>query len=167
MKYALVLAAVAAALPGRAPAAPIDTLDRFAGTWQSEGTFVNTPYSKPGTSTATTTCAWSGDHLFMICQQIVTMGGKRDDDLGIYSYDETASAYRFYGVHPGQATSTTISVNGNTITYPFTFTDNGKNVTIHTLNVWKNSNLYTWRTEFSTDGGKTWTLMASGTSQKQ
>jgi hypothetical protein len=165
MRRALLLGALIAAVPLAAQAAPIDELERFAGTWHSQGTFVDTPYSNAGTATATTTCAWSTDRLFMICQQAVNMGGKADDDLGIYSYDESAG-YRFFNVRPARISSTIITVSGETITYPFTFTDKGQNVTIRTLNVWKNPSFYTWRTEYTTDGGKNWKLMASGTSQK-
>jgi hypothetical protein len=161
MRYAVLCLALALFAAG-----PIDQLDRFSGTWHGQGTFVETPYSTAGTSSATTTCAWSGDHLFMVCQQAVTMNGKRDDNLAVYSYDDAAGAYRFFNIRPGRITSTPITVDGNTITYPFSFTDKGKNVTIRTLNVWKNANLYTWRTEYTIDGGAMWTLMASGTSQR-
>jgi hypothetical protein len=147
-------------------AGPIDQLDRFSGTWHSQGTFVETPYSPAGTSSATTICAWSADHLFMICQQSATMAGKRDDDVAIYSYDDAAAAYRFFNIRPGRITTLTITVDGNTVTYPSTFTDKGKTVTIRTLNVWKTHDLYTWRTEYTTNGGATWTQMASGTSQR-
>lgn len=147
-------------------AGPVDQLDRFTGTWVSQGTFVETPYSTAGNSSATTVCSWSPDHLFMICPQSATMAGKRDDDVAIYSYDDAVGAYRFFNVRPGRISSTTITIAGNTITYPFTFTDKGKNVTIRTLNLWKTADLYTWRTEYTTNGGTTWTLMASGTSRK-
>jgi hypothetical protein len=167
-RTALVLAAAGlVATPVRGPAAPLDELDRFAGTWQSQGTFVNGPYSKPSTSTAKTTCAWSTGHTFMICQQSVSTDGKTTDDLGIYTYDRAASAYRFYNIQTARTTSSTITVAGNTITYPFSFTDNGKNVTIRTLNIWDSPSLYRWRTEYSTDGGTSWRLMASGSSQRQ
>jgi hypothetical protein len=158
---------VAGALPLRAAAAPADELDRFAGVWQSQGTFLDTPYSKAGTSSALTTCNWSRDRLFMICQQAVTMNGKTEGDLGIYTYDDASAAYNFYNVRTSRITSTAITVDGNTITYPLSFNDKGKNVMIRTVNVWKNSAVYTWRTEFSTDGGANWTLMSSGASQKQ
>ncbi|MGB8910036.1 MAG: DUF1579 family protein [Candidatus Cybelea sp.] len=167
-RSALVLSAAGlVALPIRGAAAPLDELDRFAGTWQSSGTFVDGPYSKAGTTTATTTCAWSTGRAFMICQQSVSMDGKMTYGLGVYTYDETASAYRFYNVQTGQTTSSTITVAGNTITYPFSFTDNGKNVAIRTLNVWDSPSVYRWRSEYSTDGGMNWKLMGSGSSQRQ
>lgn len=163
--WRVALAAMAAA-PCVAGAAPLDELNRFTGTWQSQGTFVDSPYQRAGTATATTTCAWSIDGRFMICQQSVNLNGVHDSDLGIYTYDPAASAYRFYNVHAARSTSATITVDGDTIAYPYTFNDNGKNVTIRTLNVWKNPSMYTWRTEYSTDGGATWGLMGSGVSQK-
>lgn len=161
MRYAVAILALVLVGVG-----PVDQLDRFSGTWHNQGTFVETPYSTAGTSSATTICSWSADHLFMICPQSVMMAGKRDDDVAIYSYDEAAGAYRFFNIRPGRIASATITVSGNTVTVPFTFTDKGKNVTIRTLNVWKTADLYTWRTEYTTNGGATWTLMASGTSQK-
>lgn len=164
---AVTVAATAAALaPLYSNAAPIDELNRFAGTWHSQGTFVENPYQKAGSATATTTCAWSIDHNFMICQQSVTMNGTPDSDLGIYSYDPVGNVYHFYNVRASRTTSSTILVDGNTITYPFSFNDNGKNVTIRTLNVWQSADAYTWRTEYSTDGGTTWALMASGKSER-
>jgi hypothetical protein len=162
----LALVLTAATGPAVAGAAPLDELNRFAGTWQSQGTFVDTPYQKAGNATATTTCAWSIDGEFMICQQSANLNGTHDSALGIYSYDSTAQAYRFDNVHTARSTSTTVTVDGDTVTYPFTFSDNGKSVTIRTLNVWKSPTMYTWRTEYSTDGGATWSLMGSGVSQK-
>ena len=167
--HTVALAAAAAwaiGIPAGASAAPLDELNRFAGTWQSQGSFVDTPYSKAGDASATTTCEWSIDRSFMICQQRVIMNGKPDDDIAIYTYDQAAQAYHFYNVRPTQSTSITITIAGDTITYPFSFTDQGKTVMVRTLNLWKNPSLYTWRTEYSLDGGATWKLMASGTSRK-
>lgn len=150
-----------------AGAAPLDELDRFSGTWQSRGTFVSTPYSKAHSATGTTTCAWSNDRSFMICQQRVSDNGDVETDVAIYTYDDAAKVYRFSNIQRQHTTSMTITVAGNTITYPLAFVDNGKNVSIRTLNVWDNPKLYHWRTEYSLDGGTTWSLMASGTAQRQ
>jgi hypothetical protein len=160
----LFAAAAASGLP--AAAAPGDALDRFAGTWQSTGTFVDSPFQKAGSVSGTTTCAWSADRVFMICQQDATMNGVRDPDIGIYTYDSAAKAYRFYAIRPGRTNAINITVDANTITYPVTFTDAGKNVTIRTLNVWDNASSYRWRTEYSNDDGKTWRLIGSGISNR-
>ncbi len=153
--------------PMPAGAAPLDELDRFAGTWQSQGTFVDSPYSKAHSANATTTCAWSNGRTFMICQQRVSTDGAVETGVAVYAYDDASKSYRFTNVQVQRTTSMTIGVAGNTITYPVSFTDKGKSVTIRTLNVWDNPRLYHWRTEYSLDGGATWSLMASGSSQRQ
>lgn len=164
--FPMLAAVCALAAPILCAAAPTDELGRFAGTWQSKGLFVQTAYSDAGTATATTVCAWSNSRTFMICQQSVTIGGKLNHAVAIYTYDDASNSYHFYNVQTSRTTSSTIVVAGNKITYPFTFSDKGKDVTIRTVNVWANPNLYNWRTEYSTDGGATWTLMASGSSKK-
>jgi hypothetical protein len=172
MKYfarlaALVLTGAAIMLPLAAAAAGLDQLDRFAGTWTSPGVLVDTPYSKAASVTATTTCAWSSEHLFMICRQSVSNGAKIDHDLAIYTFDAAANAFHFFNVRSSQVSSVPIEVRGDTITYTDSFADGSKRVTIRTLNVWETPNLYRWRTEYSNDAGATWTLMGSGTSQRQ
>jgi hypothetical protein len=147
-------------------AGPIDQLDRFAGTWQTQGTFLDTPYSKAGSASGLARCAWSSDRLFMICQQTVTLNGKTDHDVTIYAYDDAAQQYTFHNVHAANATTATITIDGDTVTYPFSYKDGDTTVSIRTLNIWKNPYAYAWRTEYSTDGGTTWTPMASGTSTK-
>jgi hypothetical protein len=102
----------------------------------------------------------------MICQQSNVLGGKPDHNVAIYTYDEGPQVYRFYNVHAGNSASGTIAIVGDTVTYPFSFNDGGKTVDILTTNVWKSPTEYAWRTEYSIDGKKTWTLMASGTSTK-
>ena len=161
-----VIAAAAALLFATVAAGPIDQLDRFAGTWQTQGTFVETPYSTAGTASGTATCAWSTDHQYMICQQNNVLAGKQDDDVAIYSYDDAAQAYKFYSVRPSRSTTATIAIDKDTVTYPFSFTNNGETVSIRTLNTFTSPDFYNWRSEFSIDLGKTWTLMASGTSQR-
>jgi hypothetical protein len=147
-------------------ATPTDELNRLAGTWQSQGTFVETPYSSAGPASGTAVCAWSNDRVFMICQQSATLAGKRDDNVAIYSYDDSAAVYRFYNVHSDHMTSSAITVDAHTITYPFSFSNGGQSVNIRTINEWTTPNSYNWRTEYSIDAGSTWMPMASGTSQR-
>jgi hypothetical protein len=150
---------------GAAPRpAALDALDRLVGTWQSSGTFVNSAYSNPRTVTATTTCAWSNDRVFLICQQSALADGKAVEAVAIYTYDDAKQKYHFYTVQPGRADSTQLAVSPTTIEYDDSFTDGSKKVLTRTLNVWETPRRYTWRAEYSLDGGITWTLMGSGLS---
>lgn len=147
-------------------AAGVDELGRFLGTWTSPGTLLDTPYSKAGSASATTTCAWSSDRVFMICQQITMLNGKSGNALSIYTYDAAKSQYHFFNLGPDGGDGSIITVTGSTVAYTNSFTDKGKEVTIRTLNIWSRPDFYRWRTEYTTDSGKTWNLMASGTSER-
>ncbi|MGA8534500.1 MAG: DUF1579 family protein [Candidatus Tumulicola sp.] len=160
---AIWLAAGAATPP---PAGGLAELNRLVGTWQSSGTFVDSAYGKAGSANATTTCAWSGDGLFLICQQRVVMNGKPDDGVAIYSYDASTQKYHFYNVGVARANGTEIAVSRNTITYSDSFVDAGKHASTRTLNVWDSPQRYHWRTEYSLDGGAHWNLIGSGTSTR-
>jgi len=164
----LTLVAAAASAAKVSAAGPIDSLDRLAGTWKSHETFVDSPYGKAGTADATTTCVWSNGRTFLICQQSVTMSGTTNEDIALYTYDPDAKVYRFFNVRPSNVTALTITIEGDTITYPVTIKDSaGQDVAIRTVNVFENAALYRTRVEYSNDAGKTWTPMASGTSQRQ
>ncbi|MBV8117617.1 MAG: hypothetical protein JOY69_11280 [Candidatus Eremiobacteraeota bacterium] len=141
-------------------------LDRLVGTWQGSGAFVDSAYSKAGSAQAMTTCAWSTDRLFLICQQSVSLSGKSDDDVAIYTYDSAAAKYHFYNVGVARFGNTDIRVRGNTIEYDGSFTDGAKHVLTRTLNVWESPQRYSWRAEYSVDGGAHWTLMGSGASTR-
>jgi hypothetical protein len=137
-------------------------LDRLIGTWQSTGTFVDSAYSKAGPASAKTTCAWSGDGFFLICQQDVVMSGTPEHNVAIYTYDAAAQKYHFYNVGISRANSTDITVSDTAITYSQGFTDGAKHVLTRTLNVWDSPASYSWRAEYSFDGGAHWTLIGSG-----
>lgn len=167
---AAVLAGVAVARADPSPAPPLarplalDQLNRLVGTWQSNGTFVDSAYSKAGSATATTRCAWSDDRLFLLCQQHVVLDGKPADDVAIYTYDDAAQAYHFYNVGTAHENSTQIDVSASGITYNGEFTDGDKHVLTRTSNVWESARAYSWRAEYSLDAGATWLLMGSGRS---
>ncbi len=157
-------AGVAKAADSVARPGALDLLDKLAGTWQSSGTFVDSAYSKAGTATGTTTCAWSRDRYFLLCQQTVLMNGKPDHGVAIYTYDDATSAYKFYNVGINRMGSTGMSVDAKSITYDGSFDDAAKHVLTRTTNVWESPRAYAWRAEYSLDAGKTWVLMGAGKS---
>jgi hypothetical protein len=149
-----------------ADAAALSQLDRLVGTWDSPGSFVHSAYSEPFTARATTRCSWSEDRVFLMCRQSVTTGKGDQHDVAIYTYDPASKQYRFYTVSRSAANGSTIVVTPTEISYPSTFTDGNKTVMQRTVNDWQSPSRYTWRSEYSLDGGKTWVLMGSGIATK-
>lgn len=161
---AIVAGGAARAADADARPAALDQLDKLAGTWQSTGTFVDSAYSKAGSASATTTCAWSIDRYFLLCQQTVVMNSIPSHDVAIYTYSETSHAYKFYNVRADGSGGTELAVDAKSITYNGSFDDGSKHVLTRTTNVWESPKAYAWRAEYSIDGGTTWTLMGSGRS---
>lgn len=155
-------AAAADAEPSPSDAAALAQLDRLVGTWDSPGSFVHTAYSEPFAARARTTCSWSEDRVFLMCRQSVTTDKADQHDVAIYTYDPASKNYRFYTVSRTAANGATIVVTPTEISYPARFTDAGKTVMQRTVNAWQSPVRYTWRSEYSLDGGKTWVLMGSG-----
>lgn len=162
----IVAPAALADAPATSDTAALAQLDRLVGTWDSPGSFVHTAYSEPLTARSRTTCSWSEDRVFLVCRQSVTTDKGQQHDVAIYTYDPASKHYRFYTVSRTAANGSTIVVTPTEISYPGTFTDGTKTVTQRTLNDWQSPERYTWRSEYSLDGGKTWVLMGSGIATK-
>ena len=149
-----------------------DALNRWVGgKWVSSGTFVASTYSQASKATAVTTCAWSPDHIFVVCDQDINFGGTPMRDLSIYAFASKTNKFYFYGVSLGQekprSTSLGISDNGNRWVYSSTDDIKGKSVEFRTVNQFHGKDTVEWRSEFSTDGGKTWTKTGEGKETRQ
>lgn len=162
---ALLLVATIGAAPSTTPDGLLQ-LDRFAGNWTGNGTFVTSDYSQAGTASAKTECNWSQDRTFMICQQQAVLNGKPEDDVSVYTYDASSSKYHFYNIGVSRANGTELGVTPDTVIYTNTFSDRGRSVQSRTLNVWDRPGHYRWRTEYSLDAGAHWILMGSGDSTR-
>src|SRR5664279_5582144 len=86
------------------------------GTWPLEGKMLDSDYSKAMTVTGVSNCAWSPDHVFVVCDQAIIAEGKPSRDLSVYAFDPESSTYHFYGLSPsGERPRTgevTISADG-------------------------------------------------------
>ncbi len=147
--------------------ASADALNRWVGgKWMSSGQFVDSAYSKANTASATTKCAWSPDHVFVICDQDIVFGGQSMHDLSIYTFAPKTGKYYFYGISVGEekprATALEVVDNGNRWVYSGTNDIQGKSVQFRTTNQFHGNDSVEWWTEFSTDDGKTWTKTGSG-----
>jgi hypothetical protein len=147
--------------------ASADALNRWVGgKWVSSGQFADSAYSKASTASATTKCAWSPDHIFVICDQDIVFGGQPMHDLSIYTFAPKTSKYYFYGVSLGEekprTTALEVGDKGNRWVYSSTNDIQGKSVQFRTTNQFHGNDSVEWWSEFSTDDGKTWTKTGSG-----
>src|SRR5579862_5974753 len=96
--------------------ASADVLNRWVGgKWVSSGKFVDSAYSSANTASATTKCAWSPDHVFVICDQDINFGGQPMRDLSVYTFAPKTGKFYFYGISLGEekARSTAIDISDN------------------------------------------------------
>lgn len=115
---------------------------------------------------AVSNCAWSPDHVFVVCDQEVNADGKHTRYLSVYGFDPATSKYFFHGISLGDekphSTALEISADGNHWVYSAT-EDASKDATQYrTINQFHGPDLVEWQTESSNDGGKTWTKTAGG-----
>ena len=149
-----------------------DTLGRWVGgKWSGEGSMVNTEFSKAMTVSGVTTCAWSPDHIFVICDQAVKANDKPGRQLSLYGYDPDAGKFHFYGLSPSEATARTpqleVSRDGNRWEYLNTEDIKGKAVRFRTVNIFHDADHVEWWSDYSADGGQHWTKMGQGTESRQ
>jgi len=149
-----------------------EVLNRWVGgKWVGNGQFVDSAFSKANTASATTRCVWSPDHVFVICDQDINFGGTPMRELSIYTFTPKNGKFYFYGVSLGEETprhtDLDIKDNGDRWLYTSTNDIQGKSVEFRTTNHFLNNDTVEWWTEFSTDGGKTWTKTGGGKEVRQ
>ena len=145
----------------------LDALAPFRGEWEGSGETYATPYSARGTSRAHTSCEWTRNHGFLLCDQMVHQNERTSNDLSIYTYDDSRHAYEFFGISRGAARARTpeLTIAGRTWTYASEFDDHGAHVRIRTVNDVQDT-VIAYRTEYTTDGGAHWVLMGKGASHR-
>src|SRR5258708_2747451 len=142
---------------------PVEKLGAFIGKWEGTGEMVNSPFSKGGKNSGETNCAWSPNHGYLVCDQIVHLPEGTQNDLSLYTYNESDKSYAFFGHSRNDRNVRTpkLTIEGNIWTYFVEFDDGPKHMRIRTVNEFKSASLVTWRSEFSEDGTN-WTAMGSG-----
>ncbi len=156
------------ALASSLQAAGIDALGAFLGMWEGKGTSKDSAYSKAGTNSAQTNCNWSPNHGFLVCDQIVHLPeGTTQNDLSIYTYNETDRSYAFFGLSRNNSRVRTpkLTIEDKRWTYSGEFEDNGKKIRFRTVNDFTSATTVTYRAEYSEDGTK-WSLMSEGTNTR-
>jgi hypothetical protein len=163
----LLLAACSLALFAADATPNAEVLNRWVGgKWVGNGQFVDSDFSQANKASSVTKCEWSPDHIFVICDQDVVFGGTPMRELSIYSFAPKAGKYYFYGVSLGEEkprnTALDISEDGNRWLYTSSNAIKGKMVEFRTTNQFHGNDNVEWWSEFSADGGKTWTKTGEG-----
>ena len=149
-----------------------DVLGRWVGgTWPLEGKMLDSDYSKAMTVTGVSNCAWSPDHIFVVCDQSIMEEGKPSRELSVYVFDPESATFHFYGLSRtgGQphTSDLTISADGNHWEYSGKNEIKGKTVQFRTINEFRNPDHIDWWSEYSTDGGVTWVKMGGGSENRK
>lgn len=149
----------------QAGASGLDKVGAFLGEWKSKGEMRDTTFSKAGSNSATTTCAWSLNHGYLTCDQLVQTPDGPENDFSVYTYNEKDHTYLFFGLSRGDGDARTpkLTIEGNLWTYLGGFDrKDGKHISFRTTNTFTSPTNVTWRSEFSDDGAH-WTIMGEGT----
>jgi hypothetical protein len=149
-----------------------DVLGRWVGgKWTGDGKLVDSDYSKAMAVGGVTNCAWSPDHIFVICDQNNTIDGKPERDLSVYAFDPEKGTYRMFGMSPGggrpRVTELSISSDHNRWEYLGKAEISGKQVEFRTVNVFRDNDHVDWWSEYSTDDGAHWVRMGEGKESRQ
>jgi Protein of unknown function (DUF1579) len=143
---------------------PANKLGVFVGKWQTEGQFTGSD-SKIRT---TLECRWSPQGTYLVCEQLIHMGGEDHRQLTIYSYNAAESNYAYTTLaDPGaRPSSGRVEIKGNIWTYASSFENNGKVTHIRTTNEFTDPRTEVFKVESSNDGGATWSTMLQGSAHK-
>jgi len=142
---------------------PTKKLGAFVGKWETEGAFTN----GPKTST-TLECRWSPQGSYLVCDQLVNMGGEHRQ-FTVYSYDSKTGKYSYVTLSDPGAKPTTggITIKGNLWTYDdSSFTTNGKTTLIRTTNEFTDAKTEVFKVATSEDNGANWKTMLEGKARK-
>src|SRR6478736_3973084 len=131
---------------------PTKKLGAFVGKWETEGAFTS------GQKTHTTLeCRWSPQGSYLVCDQLVNMGGEHRQ-FTVYSFDSKTGKYSYVTLSdPGAKPSTGgITIKGNLWTYDdSSFESNGKKTLVRTTNEFTDAKTEVFKVATSEDDGAT------------
>ena len=141
----------------------------YDGQWASTSHMYDTAFSKAQDISSKLTCSWTPDHEFLICDQVIRMGGATHSQLTVYSHDHEGHRYVYSTFNaPGSRPNfSTLEVAARQFIYSGSAEQNGKKTLFRTTNTFSSSgDRYDFLAEFSTDDGAHWTKMLDGTATR-
>jgi hypothetical protein len=133
----------------------------FVGTWKSQS---NDNEAAKNSNGAVTTCRWSVNGNYLVCDQMITNGDKKSNNLALYSYDHAKDQYSIalVGIPGADPYSIPISYKGDVLIYSGEYKNKkGEKVYDRTLNTFFTSKYYTYTVQSSKDGTN-WTTLKEG-----
>jgi len=139
----------------------LDRIAAYAGSWQTSMHQLDTPYSKAGDESHLLRNDCWRSAGFYACDQIVDGISQA---LLVFLYDAKTGNYSSYPIPAGGAPQVQpgrLDIAGDTWTFPWDVTAQGKTTHFRVVNVWRSPDSIEFRQEYSADGIH-WTLMAEG-----
>ena len=139
------------------------------GSWPLEGKMLDTEHSKAATLTGSSSCAWSPEHVFVVCDEIVYVNGNPERNLGVYSFDKANDIYHYVELTP-QGTRPIVNdlvISDDGKRWEYRGTSSAKGVRYRTVNLHQDADHIEWWSEYSTDEGQHWTRMGGGTETRK
>lgn len=146
------------------PPKGIDVIWGYVGVWKIETEQFDTAHSKAGHEKATLRNACWKDGAYLACNQYVDGESKI---LIVFTYDAKHDVYTSYQIPAdgGESRSGKLTVTGNTWTFPWQTTEDGKTTYFRVLNVFVAPDRIEYRQEYSTDQIH-WTVTEKGIETK-
>ena len=163
---ACALVASSAVLGSSRTAEPLAKLDIWQGSWKNVIRTMETPYSHASSVRSHSTCSWTPDHGYMLCEYARDSGDPKQlieaDHLSIFTYDDNAKSYKHLGVSKEYKTLEEMaSIDGNLWHYRYQLPiGGGKMLDLRDSYEFVNTNQRITRIEVSSDAGRHWVLMS-------
>lgn len=163
---AYTLVSSSAVLGSARTAEPLARLAVWQGSWKEMVRTMETPYSHAASVPSHSTCSWTPDHGYMLCEYARDKGDSKQliaaDHLSIFTYDDSAKSYKHLGVSKEYKTLEEMaSIDGNVWHYRYQLpVGDGKMLDLRDSYEFVNANRRITRIEVSSDGGKHWVLMS-------
>lgn len=141
---------------------PAKKLGAYVGKWETEGTFAGGP--KISTSLE---CRWSPQGVYLVCDQLVRMGGADHHQFTVYSYsNKDGYSYTTLNDPGAKPSSGGIVIEGNLWTYDSSFEANGKKTMIRTTNEFTDAKTEIFKVVTSDDNGAHWKPVLEGKARR-
>lgn len=133
---------------------------------EGNGPYDGNPYSHAASVPSHSTCSWTPDHGYMLCEYLRDRGDPKQliaaDHLSIFTYDDNAKSYKHLGVSKDYKTLEEMaSIDGNVWHYRYQLpVGSGKVLDLRDTYVFVNANKRITRIEVSSDAGRHWVLMS-------